>query len=95
MELQKLSNQCKTQFYLINFAWFDKRSFQGATYEFLDKNPQFFEENKINFINLENQMVEKYKNPKDYEIKFDGHPNSKASELYYKILYDKLKNIIN
>ena len=95
LELQKISNQCKTQFYLIDFAWFDKKIAQSGSYEFLDKNSQFFEENKINFINLENQMVEKYKNPKEYEIKFDGHPNSKANELYYRILYDKLKNIIN
>lgn len=97
LELQKLSNQCKTQFYLINFAWYDKKSYtnHGGTYEFLNKNPQFFVENKINFIDLDNQMADKYKNPQEYEIKFDGHPNLKASELYYKILYSKLKNIIN
>ncbi len=95
LKLQKLSNQCKTDFNLINFAWFNKKKHPSSTYEFLDNNLQFFIENKINFINLENEMTEKYKNPSEYEIKFEGHPNPKANELYFKILYPKLRNIID
>ncbi len=95
LKLKKFSEQCNTQFYLINFAWFDKKTYNGPTYEFINKNPQFFEENKINFINLENQMIDKYRNPSEYEIKNDGHPNAKANELYFKILFPIFKNIIN
>ena len=39
-------------------------------------------------------MFEKYKNPSSYTIKGDGHPNAKGSELYFKILYEELKKII-
>ncbi len=95
LELQKLSNQCKTQFYLINFAWFNKKLNQSDTYEFLERNTNFFKKNKINYINLEREMLVKYKNPKEYEIIIDEHPNAKANELYYKILNEKLRNIIN
>lgn len=92
LKLQSVSKKCKTELYIINFAWFNKKIYQSDTYEFLDNNQIFFTKNKINYINLEDELTKKYNEPDKYKIKFDGHPNERANNLYYEILYKKLKN---
>ncbi len=95
LKLSNLSKKCNSKFYLINFAWYNKKYYDSATYRFLNHNLNFLKENNINYINLEDQMIKKYLKPDAYKIKYDGHPNAKANELYFEILKKKLNNIVN
>ena len=89
------SINCNTNFYIINLAWFNKKEYFSTTYKFLNNNKNFFEINNIKYIDLSNKMKKKYANQEQYTISIDTHPNAKANRLYFEILYEKFKMILN
>ena len=64
------------------------------TLKFLNDNENFFKDENLNYINLNNKMKKIYENRDEFIIKGDGHPNAEANKYYSIILYEKLKNII-
>lgn len=93
LRFKHLSERCGSQLFLINLAWFNK-DYTTTTYDFLSNNENFFQKNKIRYINLTDGMHVKYNNPNDYLIIGDGHPNIKGNELYFNLLFEEFKKII-
>jgi hypothetical protein len=85
--------KCNSNLILINLAWRNIEIDKNLI--FYKENKNFFVNNDISYIDLNNGMKTVHNNKKNYEIKNDGHPNELANEHFYKIISNKLENILN
>ena len=86
------SEKCGSNLFIINLSWEDFKNYDAL--DFLKLNYSFFKNNEINFIELYEEMQFIRDNKSEYVIAGEGHPNEKANEFIYKILKEKIENII-
>lgn len=93
-KFKKLSLECNTSIYFINLAWDDRETTDTLTYDFFNNNSNFLKSNEIDYIDLYEYTSSLRKNRDEYVIKYDGHPNEKANDIYFNIIYNKLIKIL-
>ena len=86
------TEKCGSNLFVINLSWEDFKNYDALS--FLKFNYFFFKNNKINFIELYDEMKFIRDNKSDYVIAGEGHPNEKANEFIYEILKNEIENII-
>ena len=94
-KFQSHASECRSDLNLVNIAWYDPKKYVSSTYEFLDNNIDFFNKEKINYIDITEKLSIKYSNPEKYSIKDDGHPNLEANKLYFNILFKEFYKILD
>jgi len=85
--------KCNSELILINLAWENLETYERLL--FFKNNEIFFKENNFEYINLNNEMQIIQNNKQKYEIKFDGHPNEKANDHFFKIISSRLEKNFN
>ena len=73
-------------------AWENYNYFKDL--KFLKENNNFFIDNQIIFLDLNNDMEIIRSNKDNYVIKNEGHPNELANKLIYEIVYTEIRNLI-
>ena len=93
LKIEEEVKKCNSKLILINLGWVDYNN--NINLDFLKKAKIFFDTNSIKFIDLINEMQFIRNNKKQYIIKNDGHPNELANQIIYKLVSNKIKNLID
>mgnify|MGYP006097524729 FL=1 len=92
LKIKEEIKKCNSQLILINLGWGDYNI--DIDSHFL-KEKNFFDDNSIKFIDLINEMEFIRNNKEQFMIKGDGHPNELANQIIYKLVSNKIKNLID
>ena len=92
LKIKEEVKKCNSQLILINLGWGDYNI--DIDSHFL-KEKNFFDDNSLKFIDLINEMEFIRNNQQQFMIKGDGHPNELANQIIYKLVSNKIKNLID
>jgi hypothetical protein len=93
LKIKKEVKKCESRLILINLGWVDYN--EDISLGFLKEAKIFFKSHSIEFVDLTNQMEFVRNNEEQYIIRNDGHPNELANQIIYKLVFNKIKNLID
>ena len=93
LKIEEEVKKCNSELILINLGWINYND--DIRIDFLRKAKFFFDDNSIRYIDLNNEMEFVQNNKQQYKIKNDGHPNELANQIIYKLVLNKIKNLID
>jgi len=89
IRLREIASKCNSELNVIYSGWYDYKNLPklyNPTIYFLHEAELFFQKHKINYFDLSEKMKIMHKNPKEYIITYDNHPN----ELGHQIIGENL-----
>ena len=94
--LHNVSKKCGADLYIFNLMWAKPKFMKDTNPNklFLKNSKNFFNKNEINYFESDKFMKELYKNPMNYIIDIDFHPNKKGAHLIYLNLRDEINRIL-
>ena len=96
LKLNQIADKCGSKLYIFNLMWANPTMLadENPNKLFLQSAKSFFKDNEIEYFENSKAMEKLYKNPIQYLIDIDFHPNKNGTDLIYNSLKDYVGSVL-